>query len=207
MITYAIIAITAIVSVITFKDRNLFGKMAFHPYSIKHNNQGYRFLTYGLLHADWSHLIINMFVLYSFGLMVEDYYKYLFEGKGEFYYLLLYMGALALSVIPSFGKHKDDYNYNAVGASGAVTAVIFASIVFEPLNKIFVFFIPLPIPAILFGLLYLIYSVYMSKRNIDNVGHDAHFWGAIFGIVFTIALKPMLISHLIDTISSVLRGQ
>lgn len=205
MITYLIIAITALVSIIAFNNRDLFERLVFHPYSIKRNNQGYRFLSYGFLHADWAHLLINMFVLYSFGILVEDYYKYVFDVKGEFYYALLYLGALALSAIPSFGKQKDNYNYKAVGASGAVSAIVFSSIVFEPLNKLYLFFLPIPIPAILFGIIYLIYSVYMSKRNIDNIGHDVHFWGAIYGMAFTIALKPSLFTNMFETIAGTLR--
>jgi membrane associated rhomboid family serine protease len=147
------------------------------------------------------HLLINMFVLFSFGRVVEVYYKELFEVKGAFYYILLYVGAIAISVLPSFGKHKDDPGYNAVGASGAVSAVVFASILFEPLAKIYLFFIPIGIPAAIFGVLYLIYSAYMGKRGKDNIGHDAHFGGAIFGIVFTICLKPKIVLYFIGQIS------
>ena len=106
-----------------------------------------------------------------------------------------------LSVLPSFGKHKDDPAYNAVGASGAVSAVVFASILFVPLGKIYLFFVPIGIPAFIFGGLYLIYSAYMAKRAKDNIGHDAHFWGALFGIVFTIALKPKIFLYFIDQIA------
>ena len=202
MITYLIIGITCIVSIMAFSNHALFDKFVFSPYLVDHNKQGYRFLSHGLLHADWPHLVINMFVLYSFGRIVENYYVYLFNAKGEMYYGLLYIGALALSSLPSYAKHKDDISYRAVGASGAVSAVIFASIIFEPLNGLYVFPIPFPIPSIIFGVLYLIYSVYMSRKNIDNIGHDAHFWGAIFGIVFTLALKPMLLNRLIETLRS-----
>jgi membrane associated rhomboid family serine protease len=145
-----------------------------------------------------------MFVLFSFGRVVEIYYKELFEIKGAFYYVLLYVGAIAISVLPSFGKHKDDPGYNAVGASGAVSAVVFASILFEPLAKIYLFFIPIGIPAAIFGVLYLIYSAYMGKRGKDNIGHDAHFWGAIFGIVFTICLKPKIVLYFISQISQLI---
>ena len=95
-----------------------------------------------------------------------------------------------MSVLPSFGKHKNDPYYNAVGASGAVSAVVFASILFNPTNKITIFPVPIGIPSFIFGILYLIYSAYMGKRGKDNIGHDAHFWGAVYGVVFTIALEP-----------------
>ena len=196
IITILIIAITAIVSVIAFGNHQLFRRMAFNAYDIKHFKNSYRFLSYALVHADWIHLLVNMMVLYSFGRVVETNYAIYFGTKGYLYFILLYVGAAALSTLPSYGKHKDDYSYTAVGASGAVSAVLFASIVFYPLGKITIFPIPIGIPAILFGPLFLAYSAYMSKKNIDNVGHDVHFWGAVFGFVFTIVLKPALLTNL-----------
>ena len=202
IITILIIAITAIVSIIAFGNHQLFRRMAFNAYDIKHFKNSYRFISYALVHADWIHLLVNMMVLYSFGRVVEHYYEMLFGTKGMLYYILLYVGAAALSTLPSYGKHKDNYSYTAVGASGAVSAVLFASIVFYPLGKITIFPIPIGIPAILFGPLFLVYSAYMSKKNIDNVGHDVHFWGAVFGFVFTIVLKPDLLTNLYLTLLS-----
>lgn len=202
VVTIAIIAITVLVSVIAFGNRELFRRLAFNAYDIKHFKNSYRFLSYALIHADWIHLLINMMVLYSFGRVVEVYYAYYFGAKAIFYYLLLYVGGVALSTLPSYGKHKDNYSYTAVGASGAVSAVVFASIIFDPLNKIYLFLIPIGIPAIIFGILYLVYSWYMGKKNIDNIGHDAHFWGAVFGFVFTIALKPSLLTMLFNRLTS-----
>lgn len=201
-ITLIIIAVTVLVSIIAFGNHELFRRLAFNAYDIKHFKNSYRFLSYALIHADWIHLLVNMMVLYSFGRVVETYYEAYFGLKGVLYYLLLYIGGTALSTLPSYGKHKDDYSYTAVGASGAVSAVLFASIVFMPLGKITIFPIPIGIPAILFGPLFLIYSAYMNKKNIDNVGHDVHFWGAIFGFVFTIALKPELLSSLFNTLTT-----
>jgi len=198
-----IIIVTAIVSILAFNNRELFRRLAFNAYDIKHFKNTYRFLSYALIHADWIHLLINMMVLYSFGRIVEEYYNMYFGLKGIFYYILLYIGGTALSTLPSYGKHKDDYSYTAVGASGAVSAVVFASIIFAPLSKIYLFPLPFGIPAILFGVMYLFYSAYMGKKNVDNVGHDAHFWGAIFGFAFTIALKPTLIVSLYSTLSNI----
>jgi len=202
-VTIIIIAITVIVSVLAFSNHEIFRRLAFNAYDIKHFKNSYRFLSYALIHADWIHLLINMMVLYSFGRIVEQYYGILFGVKGILYFILLYIGGTALSTLPSYGKHKDDYTYTAVGASGAVSAVVFASIIFDPLMKIYLFFVPIGIPAIIFGVLYLIYSAYMGKKNIDNVGHDAHFWGAIFGFVFTIVLKPELILRLFSILSDI----
>jgi membrane associated rhomboid family serine protease len=181
----------------------MFRRLAFNAYDIKHFKNSYRFLSYALIHADWVHLLVNMMVLYSFGRIVEQYYEILFGLKGILYFILLYVGGTALSTLPSYGKHKDDYTYTAVGASGAVSAVVFASILFDPLSKIYIFLIPIGIPAIVFGVLYLVYSAYMGKKNIDNVGHDAHFWGAVFGFVFTIGLKPELIVRLFSILSNI----
>ncbi len=202
-VTIVIILITAVVSVLAFSNRELFRRLVFNPYDIKHFKNGYRFLSYALIHADWMHLGINMLVLYSFGRVVEEYYSMYFGLKGILYYILLYIGGTALSTLPSYGKHKDDYSYTAVGASGAVSAVVFASIIFAPLSKIYLFPIPIGIPAIVFGVLYLIYSAYMGKRNVDNVGHDAHLWGAVFGFIFTIALKPTLIVSLYENLTNI----
>lgn len=202
-VTLIIIAITVTVSLLAFNNHEIFRRLAFNAYDIKHFKNSYRFLSYALIHADWIHLLINMMVLYSFGQIVEQYYGMLFGVKGILYFILLYVGGTALSTLPSYGKYKDDYSYTAVGASGAVSAVVFASIIFNPLMKIYLLFIPIGIPAILFGVLYLIYSAYMGKKNIDNIGHDAHFWGAIFGFVFTIVLKPDLLVRLFSILSNI----
>jgi membrane associated rhomboid family serine protease len=102
----------------------------------------------------------------------------------------LYIGGLILSIIPAYGKNKNDVFYNSVGASGAISAVLFSSIILYPAGKVSLFFIPIGIPSPIFGVLYLAYEYYMSKRVKDNIGHDAHFWGAVFGVVYIIAIKP-----------------
>lgn len=188
----AIIILTSLISIYAFYNQEVFGRLKFNAYVIRHHGQGWRFLSYGLIHADWMHLFINMFVLYSFGKAVTDAYHFYFDVKGYLFYLLLYIGGLGFSVLFDYGKHKDDPSYNAVGASGAVSAVLFASILVYPTGSVYLFLIPFPIPSVIFGGIYLIYSAVMARRGTSNVGHSAHFWGAIFGIVFTIALKPAL---------------
>lgn len=202
-VSIIIITITVVISLLAFNNNQIFRRLAFNAYDIKHFKNSYRFLSYALIHADWMHLLVNMWVLYSFGQVVEEYYVMYFGTKGILYYILLYVGGTALSTLPSYGKHKDDYSYTAVGASGAVSAVVFASIIFAPLSKIYLFPIPIGIPAIIFGVLYLFYSAYMGKKKIDNIGHDVHFWGAIFGFVFTIILKPSLLVILYSTLSGI----
>jgi membrane associated rhomboid family serine protease len=188
----AIIIITALISIYAFFNQEVFGSLKFNAYAIRHHGQGWRFFTYGLIHADWMHLFINMFVLYSFGKAVIDAYHFYFDVKGYLFYLLLYLGGIVFSVLFDYGKHKDDPNYNAVGASGAVSAVLFASILVYPTGSVFLFPIPFPLPSVVFGAFYLVYSAVMARRAKDNIGHNAHFWGAVFGLIFTIALKPVL---------------
>ncbi len=192
-VTLLIIIVTCGISLMAMNNEELFAKLRFNAYDARHSNHWYRFFTYGFVHAGYVHLFVNMFVLYSFGVIVEMYFKVYFPGKASFYYILLYLGGVILSVIPSFGKHKNDVFYNAVGASGAVAAVVFSSIILYPTGKIFLFFIPVGIPSPIFGILYLAYEYYSSRNSKDNIGHDAHLWGAIFGLVFTIALKPDLV--------------
>jgi membrane associated rhomboid family serine protease len=192
IITWIIIIITAATSIPAFSNNELFSRMRFNAYIIRENKQWYRFFSYGFLHADWTHLLINMFVLYSFGEQVEFFMNHYFGAEGRLFYILLYAGGIIISTIPSYIKHKHDTWYNAVGASGAVSAVVFSSIIFWPNSKIMFLLIPIPMPAVLFGILYLVYSAYMAKRATDNIGHDAHFWGALFGVGFTILLKPEL---------------
>jgi len=191
-ITYGIILFTVVASIICFNNEELFNRLKFNAFDVKHSNQWYRFFSYGFLHSGWVHLLINMLVLYSFGNLVEHFFKVYFVEKYILYYILLYLGGLLLSIIPAFGKHKNDVFYNAVGASGAVSSVIFASIIIIPKAPISFFFVPLEIPAWIFGILYIIYEFYMSRKAKDNIGHDAHFWGAVYGVIFTIALKPSL---------------
>ena len=191
-ITLSIIAVTVLVSVLGFTNENLFNRFRFVPYDVKHSGQWYRFFTYGFMHAGWIHLLINMVVLYSFGQMVEKAFSYYFQTLYVLYFLLLYLGALLLSVIPALGKHKNDVFYSSVGASGAVSAIIFSSILIAPTQKIFLFFIPVGIPAVIFGFLYIIYEFWMSRKAKDNIGHDAHLWGAVYGLLYTVAVKPVI---------------
>lgn len=200
ILTILIIILTAITSILAFNNPQLFYKLKFNAFLIHHNKQWYRFFSYSLIHADWMHLLVNMFVLWSFGRIVEVSFLSNFSEQGYLYYALLFIGGVAFSTLPSYGKHKNNDFYNAVGASGAVSAVLFSSILVYPQGSIVFIFFPVPLPSWVFGILYLVYSAYMSKKGNDNIGHDAHFWGAIFGLVFTIALKPAFVITLIENI-------
>lgn len=193
-----IVAATVVVSLIAFNSIALFERLRFNAFLIKHHKQSWRFISYALVHAGFLHLFVNMWVLYSFGEIVEDNLTALFGGRGYLYYLLLYVGGIIFSTVFDFGKHKDDPYFSAVGASGAVSAIVFSSILFYPGGGIYLFPIPFALPSWLFGILYLVYSAYMSRKAIDNIGHNAHFWGAIFGIIFTIIAVPGVLKNFFE---------
>lgn len=198
--TWVIILLTALVSIISFNKQELMRKLQFIPFMMKDSREAYRFLTYALVHADWMHLGINMFVLYSFGRITEHYYALFFPMRHTFYFLLLYVGGVLISIAPAFAKHRDNPYYAALGASGAVAAVVFASIIIQPMSGILIFPIPFEIPAIIFGVLFLIYSAVMNRRGKDNIGHDTHFWGALYGAALTLILKPELFPQMLQQI-------
>ena len=196
MITLIIIAVTAIVSILCFTGTLDVNALMFNATKVWHRKQWYRMLSYGLVHAGWGHLIFNMLTLFFFGPVVEEYFVILFgPGYGEVLFVVFYVSAIAVSTIGDLVKYKDNWNYNAVGASGAISAVLFAAILFEPKMGICFYFIPIPIPGYIFAPLYLLYCWYMAKRNMDNIGHTAHFWGAVYGLVFPLIFRPSIFQY------------
>ena len=193
--TYILIFITAIVSIAAFNNRQLFDRLSFVPYRVVHRREWYRAVSYGFVHGDYMHLIVNMLVLLSFGQFLEQLFKaYQQAGtifSGYLSYGLLYFGGLLFSVLPDLVRRRNDPQYASIGASGAVSAVIFTSIFFNPWSKIYFFGI-LPIPGILFGILYVGYEQYMSRRPGDHINHNAHLFGALFGFVFPLLMEPSL---------------
>lgn len=184
MATYIIIIIlTCLISITAFTNHKHIDQLVMWPALVKQKGQYYRFITSGLIHADWMHLGFNMLTLYFFGGIVESAFNQLF-GRGVF--LLFYVLALIVSDLPTYFKYQNNYMYRSLGASGAISGVIFASILISPASKIGLFIIPIGIPAYIFGPLYLLYCMYMSKRGADGINHSAHFWGALFGILFTL---------------------
>lgn len=194
-ITITIIALTAVISIAGFRFGNIIDALIFWPPAITRKFQYYRFITCGFIHASTMHLLFNMLTLFFFGRIMEVYYMGML-GLQHYYYLVLYVGALIVSNIPTFIKHRNDYQYRSLGASGAVSAILFAFILLKPWVTIYVFF--LPVPAIVYGGLFLVYSVYMSKKGGDHINHDAHFYGALFGVLFTIAVHPDVVNIFID---------
>ena len=197
---YIIIGVTGVITYLAWQKEELFNKFLLSPYAMIRNKEYFRLLTHGFLHANWTHLLVNMLVFWSFGRVLIQYFNLVWPS-GSLIFVIFYLSSIVVSSLYSVLKHKDDYYYSAVGASGGTSAVLFASIFFDPWNMIY-FFGVIPIPGILFGAIYLIYSYRMAKRGTDNIGHDAHFWGAVFGLIFPIVLKPQLISLFVERLIS-----
>ena len=190
-ISIMLIIIISMTSIMAFSNREVIKQFQFNAFKIYHKKQYYRLLTHALVHANWEHLLVNMIVLWSFGGVVEHYFELNFGGNATYYYLGLFVGSVIFSSFWSLIKQRNNMYYNAVGASGAVSAVLFAAIFFNPWEPIY-FFGVLPMPGIIFGVLYLYYSFYMSRKKLDNIGHDAHFLGAVIGFCTPILLRPSL---------------
>ncbi|WP_226163051.1 rhomboid family intramembrane serine protease [Hymenobacter terricola] len=196
-----LVGLTVLVSAYAWSNHDLMESWILRPYVMaRDNGQWYRFLTSGFLHADWGHLLFNMIAFFSFGQLVL---QVLANGTGApglegfgavgglWRFLLLYLGGIVVSDIPTYFRHRDDRDYGSLGASGGVAAVLFAGVIFAPLNKIGLIFIPGDgIPGFIFGFLYLAYSYYQGRRRGDNINHDAHFYGAIYGVVLTLVFMP-----------------
>lgn len=197
MIVWLIIGVTSLISYLAFSNHELAQKMQFNAAKVFHEKEYYRLISHAFVHSNWTHLIVNMLVLFFFGRNIDVYFSYYFGQKATAYFLVLYIGGILASNIWSLIRHKDNFYYNAVGASGAVTAVLFAAIFFDPWAKLYLFAF-LPIPGILFAVGYLIYSYQKGKKGDDNVAHDAHILGALFGFVFPILLKPNLFGDFLD---------
>ena len=183
-ITLIIVIITTLVSIGGFSNQKIIDDLIFYPPAITRQNQWYRFFTCGLIHADWGHLFFNMLSLYFFGIGVENAFQELFGVYGKWLYLGLYISALLISLLPTFSKNRDNYYYRSLGASGAVSAVIFAGLLLNPLAELLVYFIPMR--GFIYAPLYLIISAWLDRRGDSNINHSAHIWGAIYGLAFVI---------------------
>lgn len=188
-VTIIIIVITCIVSFICFNNEELMDKLIFYPPAVSVNKEWYRFFSCGIIHKDIPHLLFNMYALYLFGQGqhgggVESEFADVFGNTGKLFYLIMYSGALGVCLIPTYIAHKDNYQYKSLGASGAVSAVVFAFIIFNPMQGVGLIFIPVFIPGVLFGILYLIISYLLAKKGNSNINHSAHIWGGLFGVIF-----------------------
>ena len=197
-ITDILVGLTCVVSYISLQNQVARARLIFHPVTIRERQQWYRFLTSGFVHADLTHLLINMFVLWSFGNAIETYFYPSFIGEfSAEKYLALYLGGIVVSSIPSYLRHNKDPGYAALGASGGVSAVVFAAILFEPWQNLYLYGV-IAIPQILAGAAYLYYSWYKDKNSNDNIGHMAHFSGAVWGFMFSGLLNAELFSRFLQ---------
>jgi membrane associated rhomboid family serine protease len=194
-VTIVIIVITVLISILAFRSQKVLDDLIFYPAAITEKNQYYRFVTYGFIHADLSHLFFNMYAFYLFGGACENSFIDIFGNYGTTFYILMYFLALIASVVPDFNKHKANAGYRSLGASGAVSAVVFAYIMFNPLQGIGLLFIPIFIPGFLFGIIFLVVSYFLGKKGGSRINHSAHIWGAIFGVVFIIVFSELFSTY------------
>jgi membrane associated rhomboid family serine protease len=200
--TIAFIVITVLISLAAFNNRELFARLQFNAYQVVHRKEYYRLITHGFVHVNGWHLFVNMFVIYFFGSNAETILKAL-AGAGLiksplFFYILFYLLAIVFSSSISLFRYKDNHWYNSVGASGVASALLMFCIFFNPWQKIGVYFIP--VPGIIFAVLYIIYSHYMSRRGGDNIAHDAHLLGAVFGFIFPLFIDLNLFTYFITNL-------
>lgn len=182
----SIIVITCIVSLLAWNNHQILNRCIFYPPAVG-KGQWDRFITYGFIHADGMHLLFNMITLFFFGRFIEQFYRQYAFDMG---FALFYLGGLVFSILPSYLQHRHDRNYLSLGASGAVSAVLFAFVLFRPWSLIFVFFIPMP--AIIFAALYVGYSIWAQHRGQTQINHSAHLYGALYGILVTLMLEPQI---------------
>ncbi len=180
--TIAVTIITILISIAAFNNETIVNKLILWPRYMDSPQEYYRLLSSGFIHADWNHLIFNMVSLYFIGQSAE-----MLLGSG---FVTLYLTGIIVSSLPSFLKNRHNSYYRSLGASGGVSSILFFVIYFFPWGKLQIIFIPIGIPCIIYGVLYLIYEAYMSKRGQGNVNHDAHFWGAIYGFLYAIVVDP-----------------
>jgi membrane associated rhomboid family serine protease len=200
---FLIIIVTVGVSLYALSNPSMLYSWMMNPKAIDRNREYHRFVTSGFVHADFMHLFFNMFTLYSFGDFIEQVFIQKFDNDprlGSVAYVIFYVVAIVVSDLPTFFKHRKDGNYNSLGASGAVSAVIFGAILFIPTAKLAVFFIPMP--AFIFAILYLAFTYYEMQRGNGYINHSAHWWGAVFGIVVMIVMYPEVVPSFINQIAN-----
>lgn len=204
-ITIVLVLLTGFISWQGFQKPDLLRKLLMSPYQVQHQKEFYRFLTAGFVHGNWGHLLINLYVLYQFGGVVELFFTYLVGSTlGPIIYVLFYLSALVVSCLPAYNKHRDNPWYAELGASGATSALVFTYILMDPWQ----WFLFPPLPAILLGGVFLWYFSYMGKHHTeDHIAHHAHFAGAVYGLLFTIgttlAFRP---EFLMQFLAKLLQG-
>jgi len=206
-ITIIIIAVTCIISFIAFSNDRLIDDLIFYPPAITYHHQWYRFITCGFIHADLMLLAFNMYAFYMFGEAIENFFITIYGERGKPLFLILYITGLIVCLLPTYFKNANNYAYKSLGASGAVSAVVFAFVFLAPTQPLSLLFIPIEFPAFIFGIVYLGISAYLSRKGSSRINHSAHFWGAIYGIVFLIITAHFLspfnpVGHFINEVSN-----
>jgi membrane associated rhomboid family serine protease len=177
-----------LLSIASFGNIALFDRLKFNAYAVSREKQYYRLFTHAFIHANYTHLFVNMFVLFSFGTAVESLFEIYFGNFGMLLYVILFVGGLIAASMPAMKKHADNPYYNAVGASGAVAAVLFCYILMRPVSMLSLMLV-LPLPAFVFGILYIWYESKMQDKN-DGIAHDAHIFGALLGFTLPLVFNP-----------------
>ncbi len=195
-ITLLLILVTVAVSWIAFDKPTLMDRLILWPPAIDRHKQYDRLVTHGFIHADFAHLLFNMITLYFFSSAVEGLYV---ERIGVIGYVAFYLSAIVMAIMPTYLRHRRDANYRSLGASGAVSAVLFSFILLAPWATIYV--IVIPMPAIFYAVMYVGYSIWMDKRGGDNVNHSAHLWGAAYGVMFTLIMEPSVLPRFVSLLS------
>jgi membrane associated rhomboid family serine protease len=196
-LNWILIGITVVVSWMAFGNPRLLDRLILWPPAIDRQKQYDRLLTHGFIHADWSHLLFNMLTLFFFGGVVERWFA---QAAGPIAYVLFYVSAIVVAILPTYSQHRHDARYRSLGASGAVAAVMFVFILLEPWSKIYIFFIPIGIPAVVYAVMYVGYSIWMDRRGQDNVNHSAHLWGAAYGVMVALLVEPQVLSHFLGRV-------
>lgn len=195
-VTLILIAITSAVSLVALNNRRMLDALILWPPAVERNHEYFRLASYGLVHADFTHLLFNMVTLFFFGQAMERFYSVRVGGWGfAFFYLL----GLVVSILPTYLKNRGNPAYRSLGASGAVSGVLFAFILLQPWTLIYVYVVP--VPAIVYAVLYVAYSIYMDRRGQDNTNHSAHLWGAAYGVACTLAIEPRVLAHFLRALA------
>lgn len=206
MITLTFLAIIIGFSVYCFNNRKAMHKYLFHPYSIHYNREHYRFLTHAFIHGDFMHLAFNCIALFSFGPALEDhFFPDLFGAKlGKLYYILLFTGGIYAASFTEYFRNRKNPDYSSLGASGAISSIIFCFILLSPRSTISIFFFPMQgwiVGVLLLGVSYYLIHRKKTSQYSDNISHESHFWGAMYGIAFILVLKPLVFKHFISEVA------
>ncbi len=199
-LTTILLLITCVVSIYVFTRPDLQERLMLNPYRVNRKGEWYRFISSGLIHQGWVHLLFNMFTFYFFGRWIERYFVIIHgQELGYFYFLLLYIGGIVVADIPTYLKYKDSPYYNSLGASGGVSAIIFAAIFYNPTEEVCLYTL-LCLPGFIWGGIYLAYSYLYDRRGSDSVNHSAHFYGALYGFLLSLLIQPSAIVHFFDAV-------